>query len=190
MSTFLSVARTVVFAAFVAAAVLATVSWLLRTHRVSPFSGLGGFLRRASDPVMRPVEAGVVRIGGHPRQAGFWLLIGTAVVGILLLWVLQWTADVIQDLRVAAGGGARGMAAFVVGFAYRIVIIAIVVRVVAGWFGAGRYNKWIRPAYVLTDWIVEPLRRVVPPLGAFDVTPLVAWVVLWLLQWFILVVLL
>ncbi len=37
-----------------------------------------------------------------------------------------------------------------------------------------RYSRWIRPAYILTDWMVEPIRRVVPPVGAMDLSPLVA----------------
>ena len=36
----------------------------------------------------------------------------------------------------------------------------------------------MRPAYTLTDWIVEPLRKIVPPFGLVDFTPLVAWVLL------------
>jgi YggT family protein len=190
MHTFLSVTRNVVFAVFLAAVIVAAASWLVRTHRVSPFGSLGGFLRRASDPILRPVENRVVRAGGHPRQAGFWLVIGTALVGILLLGALQWMADTAQDLRLAAAGGVPGVLAFVVGIAYTVVVVALIVRVVASWFGRERFTRWLRPAYVLTDWIVEPLRRVVPPFGAIDVTPLVAWLVLWLLKQFIYFVLL
>lgn len=190
MSTFLSVARFVVLAVFLVAAFAGTASWLVRTRRISPFGGLGGFLRRASDPILRPVETRVVNMGGHPAQASFWLVIGTAVIGILLLTLLEWGASAIVALRAAAGGGARAIAAFVVGIAYSIVVVAIVIRVVASWFGLGRYTRWLRPAYVLTDWIVEPLRRAVPAMGAIDVTPLVAWLVLWLLRQFILRVLL
>jgi len=54
--------------------------------------------------------------------------------------------------------------------------------VIASWFGLFRYSRWIRPAYILTDWIVEPLRRVVPPLGTMDVSPLVAWLGLYLIR--------
>jgi YggT family protein len=190
MSTFLSVARLVVLAVFLVAAFAGTASWLVRTRRVSPFGGLGGFLRRVSDPIVRPVETRVVRAGGHPAQASFWLVIGSAVAGILLLTVLEWSASAVVALRAAAGGGARAIAAFVVGIAYTVVILALVVRVVASWFGLGRYTRWLRPTYLLTDWIVEPLRRVVPAVGALDITPLVAWLVLWLVKRFILVVLL
>jgi len=190
MSTFLSVARIVVLTVFLVAAFAGTASWLVRTRRISPFGGLGGFLRRASDPIIRPVETRVVRMGGHPAQASFWLVIGSAVIGILLLTVLEWGTSAFLALRSAAGGGARAMAAFVVGIAYTVVVVALVVRVVAGWFGLGSYTRWLRPAYLLTDWIVEPLRRVVPAVGAIDITPLVAWLVLWLVKRFILVVLL
>jgi YggT family protein len=54
--------------------------------------------------------------------------------------------------------------------------------VIAGWFGLFRYSRWIRPAYILTDWIVQPIRRIVPPLGSLDMSPIVAWLALMLLR--------
>ena len=54
--------------------------------------------------------------------------------------------------------------------------------VFSSWFGAGRYNKWIRWSYQLTDWLVEPLRRALPPFGMFDLSPLAAYFVLWMLR--------
>ena len=46
----------------------------------------------------------------------------------------------------------------------------------------GRWpNRWLRPAYRITDWIVEPLRRVIPPIGVIDITPLAAWLLLQIL---------
>src|SRR2546426_883957 len=41
---------------------------------------------------------------------------------------------------------------------------------------------WVRPAYALTDWLVEPIRRVLPPAGGLDWSPLAAWLVLWVLK--------
>jgi YggT family protein len=63
-----------------------------------------------------------------------------------------------------------------------VLFIALVVRVLGVWFGAFRYSRWMRPAYALTDWLVEPLRRMLPPFGMFDMSPLVAWLVLWVIQ--------
>jgi uncharacterized protein YggT (Ycf19 family) len=47
----------------------------------------------------------------------------------------------------------------------------------------------MRPVYFLTDWVIKPLRRVIPPLGMIDITPLVAWIALRIvLSWLVRVV--
>ncbi len=190
MFTVVSVARFVVLAVFLGALFAGGASWLVRTRRVSPFGPLGRFLRGASDPIMRPVETRLVRMGGHPGQASFWLIMVAAVGGILLISLLDWLARLTVGMQVAFAGGIRGVLAFSVRLTYSILIVALIVRVVGQWFGVGRYTPWMRPAYWLTDWVVEPLRRVVPPFGPFDITPLVAWLLLWLLRQFMLVILL
>ena len=60
--------------------------------------------------------------------------------------------------------------------------LALLVRVLGTWFNQGRYSPWTRWAYPLTDWFMVPLQRVVPTLGMLDITPIVAYVGLGLLQ--------
>jgi YggT family protein len=38
----------------------------------------------------------------------------------------------------------------------------------------------------LTDWLIQPIRRILPPVGMLDFSPLVAWLVLTLLRGFVL----
>jgi YggT family protein len=175
-------ARTAVFAAFAASVLVALAGWLVRTRRVSPFGPLGRALRRASDPVLRPVETRLVRLGGNPVHAGWWLVVGVAAAGVLLLAGLNWAMGVVRGFLWARAAGPRGSAAFLADLAYRVLVLALVVRVAASWFGYGRYTRWTRPTYVLTDWLVEPVRRLLPPMGRLDWSPLVAWLVLWLLR--------
>ena len=174
--------RYVVFGLVVLAALVALGSWLVRTRRVSPFGFLGRTLRRVTDPVLRPVERRLHRMGGNPANAGGWLIVLTAIAGIVLLSLLGWLVQTFFVAEAAANAGPKMTIALIIAMVYRILVIALIVRVVAAWFGLFRYSKWIRPAYILTDWIVEPLRRVVPPFGAMDVTPLVAWFALWILR--------
>jgi len=63
-----------------------------------------------------------------------------------------------------------------------VLVVALFVRVLGSWFGLFRYARGLRAVYRLTDWVVEPLRRVLPPAAGFDWSPLAAWVVLWLLR--------
>ena len=74
------------------------------------------------------------------------------------------------------------MLAFLIGALYSVLFAALLLRVIGSWFGLFRYSRWMRPAYALTDWLVEPIRRLLPPMGALDWSPLVAWLVLWLLK--------
>ena len=178
----LTLVRYSVFALVALAALAAVASWLVRTRRVSPFSALGRGLRSATDPILRPVERRLVRMGGNPVHAGGWLVVLTAVAGLILISLLGWLLTTFQGVQLAAHGGTRATLAMIVHLAYRILVFAILVRVIASWFGAFRYSRWVRPAYILTDWIVEPIRRFVPPLGPFDVSPLVAWLALWVLR--------
>jgi len=174
--------RYLVFAAFAGSALVALASWLVRTRRISPFGTLGRTLRTASDPLIRPVETRLVRAGGNPVHAGWWLVVAVAAAGVLLITLWNWLVDTAYAVTAAFAAGPRAAIALTVVVAYRIIVAALVVRVLAGWFGYFRYARWVRPAYALTDWLVEPIRRVLPPAGGLDWSPLAAWLVLWVLK--------
>lgn len=181
----LIIVRYVVFGVFLLAVVVALLSWLVRTRRVSPFSAIGRGMRQMTDPLLRPIEHLVVRRGGNPVQAGWWLVILVAVIGVLVVSLAQWLIESWNDLSGAATIGPRALAGLAVGVIYDILFVAILIRVVASWLGAFRYNKWMRPVYWLTDWIVEPIRRLLPTMGMFDFSPLVALLLLWVLKQFV-----
>ena len=174
--------RYLVFAAFAASVLVALASWLVRARRISPFGALGRALRTASDPLIRPVETRLVRAGGNPVHAGWWLVVAVAVAGVLLMTLWNWLVDTAYAVTAAFAAGPRAAMALAIVVAYRIIVAALVVRVLAGWFGYFRYARWLRPAYALTDWLVEPIRRVLPPAGGLDWSPLAAWLVLWVLK--------
>ena len=174
--------RYVVFAAFAVSVLAAVAGWLVRTRRVSPFSALGRALRAASDPLLRPVETRVVRAGGNPAHAGWWLVVAVAAAGVVLVTLWNWGVETSYEVALGLSMGPRGTLGLLIRFAYKVIVIALVVRVLTSWFGFFRYTKWLRPAYALTDWVVEPIRRVLPPMGALDWSPLAAWLVLWVLR--------
>src|SRR6266540_166119 len=114
MLTAYTVARYVVFAAFAASALVALASWLVRTRRVSPFGAPGRLLRAASDPLIRPVETRLVRSGGNPVHAGWWLVVGVAVAGVVVLATWNWVAEVAYGVIGAFSAGPRYGAALVI----------------------------------------------------------------------------
>src|SRR3989441_7671641 len=127
------VLRYVVFAAFAASVLTALASWLVRTRRISPFGALGRTLRAASDPLIRPVETRLVRAGGNPVHAGWWLVVGVAAAGVVVLAAWNWLAEVAYGVTAALSAGPRYAGAMLVQLAYKIVVAALVVRVLASW---------------------------------------------------------
>ena len=47
------------------------------------------------------------------------------------------------------------------------------------------YSPWVRWAFTLSEPILRPLRQVVPTLGMVDVTPIIAYLLLGLLERFL-----
>ena len=175
------VLRVLVLVVGVTAAALAIGSWAVTTRRISPFSRLARLIRRVSDPVLLPLETWMVQRGSNPQNAPWWMLAIAIVGGIVVLTAAGWLLQTTARLTAAGQSGPRELVRLVIYLAVQVVLLSLIVRVVASWFGSGRFSAWLRPVYRLTDWIVEPLRRFIPPIGIIDVTPLVAWVLLQIL---------
>src|SRR5438046_10155477 len=133
-----TLARYTVFAAFSLSVLVASASWLVRARRVSPFGALGRTLRAVSDPLIRPVEARLVRLGGNPVNAGWWLVVVVAVAGVVLLSLLDWAVRTLYGIAAAAGRGPRAMLGFLIGALHGLVFAAPLVRVIGAGFGGFR----------------------------------------------------
>ncbi|MSR06781.1 MAG: YggT family protein [Gemmatimonadetes bacterium] len=170
----LQIIRYSVFAIFAGAGLVALGGWAVRTRQVNPFSRPGRFLRGATDPVLEPIENWLVKTGGNPQSAGWWLFGGALVGGIVVVSLAQWVLGQVAFVSGSANS-IRGIARLLAFYGFRLLQLALIVRVMGSWVGAGRYSRWVRPAYVLTDWMLVPLGRIIPPVGMFDITPIIAW---------------
>jgi len=157
------------------------IDWLVRTRRLSPFGAVARFFRRVVDPLLEPVERRVVRAGGMPSAAPWWALVAAVVGGILLILLLRALQDVVYQLAVASQS-ARGLYALFVKWTFGILWLALIIRVAASWLRLSPYSRWIRWSVSLTEWLLRPLRRWIPPVGMMDVTPIAAIIVLWIMK--------
>jgi YggT family protein len=181
-TTINAAARYTVAAVFFISLLVAVLYWTARREKINAFGWLARTTRRLLDPIMVPLERRVIRFGGSPRDAPIWLVGFVVVLGLLLLAFVDWLIGAGYYAQALAHGGFREWARFAVDVAYFVLSAAIIVRVVGTWLGMGRYNRWSRPAYWLTDWLVEPIRRRLPPFGFIDLSPVAAYVVLWMVH--------
>lgn len=182
LATAYAALRLLVFVVAVVTTVGAVASWLVRTRRISPFSGTARAIRRATDPWIVPMERRVVRHGGTPATAPWWTLAVVVVGGVILLSLVQFLLGEIVRASAALSAGPAGILHLLVTWTFAILQIALIVRVLSSWVGGSPYSKWLHWSFVLTEWMLAPLRRVVPSIGMIDITPIIAYILLRLAQ--------
>ena len=178
----LTLLRYLIFAAVAVIALGALAAMAVQRRLVNPFGPLARGIRRATDPLLHPFERRILRAGGNPQSAPWWLLGTTLVLGILAITAAEWIAGEAVLLRAAASGGAGSLLGLLVDWAFGLLMLALIVRVIGSWIGIGPHTWWMRPAWIATEWFLTPLRRVLPPFGPFDLSPLAAWFLLSLLR--------
>lgn len=173
--------RSVAVVLLVVALVLATLAWAVRTRRIGAFSGVARFVRKVVDPMLAPVERRLGRTGVSMANMP-WL----AVLVLLMLlagavFIVDGVRDALVGAYLASARGPSGLLVLAVSWTFGVLRLALLVRVITSWVG-GTYSAIGRLASRLTDWFVEPLRRLLPPMGGIDISPILAWFLLGLVQ--------
>jgi YggT family protein len=70
----------------------------------------------------------------------------------------------------------------VIFWSFTLLRIAILVRVIASWLPIGPFSPWVRWSFTLTEPLMRPLRRVIPPFRQIDLTPLIVFFGLGILE--------
>jgi len=170
--------KTVLLWIAVVFAAICGLDWAVRTRKISPFNAIARFCRSTVDPLIAPIERKVVRAGGTPASAPLWALAAVVVGGILLLSFLDVVRTQIVLSMVAGQNGAAGIFHLLVSWTFWILKFALIVRVISSWLPISPYSGWIRWSYALSEPILAPLRRIVPNLGGLDITPILAYFLL------------
>lgn len=64
----------------------------------------------------------------------------------------------------------------------QILSFAILARVIVSWISPNMDNPIMRVLYEVTEPVLSPLRQFIPRLGMFDITPVIALILIQLLQ--------
>lgn len=178
----LAVIRPLVLGAAVFTGLGALATWAVQTKRISPFSGVARFTRKSVDPLFAPAERRLLLSGGQPAHAPWWTLGAVVIGGLLLISAMQFIISQLAFADMAARSGPRGIIRLIIIWSFSVVKLAIIARVIASWVGGSAYKKWWRWAFAITDPILTPLRRALPTFGPIDLSPLVAYFGLSILQ--------
>ena len=172
-----------VIGCIVAIIVLVLLRLLANKADLNPFAWSSLTIRRLTDPFIGPVRRALMGFGVDPKYAPLVTILMAVLVGWFALQLVASITNTLAGIMVSLNNGA-GVA--VIGYIlYGLVslyVLLIFIRIVFSWGMASYSNRLMRFLVNTTEPMLGPLRRVVPLVGAFDISPIVAFIILWLLQ--------
>jgi len=173
-----------VTAIIVAAIVLIVLRSIFNYMDVNPFSWLAVTLRRSTEPVLAPVRAVLIGFRLDPKVAPFIAVILIIVAGYLVVLVVGAILNTIAGIIYATSSRPLGAPVAIIGYLLfgflSLYTLAIFIRIIFSWVGMRYANPLMRFVFGITEPLLGPLRRTVPPVGMFDISPIVAFIILWI----------
>lgn len=145
--------------------------YLLARVRADFYNPLSQFLVKATNPVLKPLRR---IIPGY---------LGVDWPSIILLFFFQ-AVEITLIALVSAGRIPAPAGLFVLTLAYLLKTViyvhmfVILIQIVISWINPGAYNPITVLMYQLSEPILKPARRLIPPAGGFDWSPLVVLIIM------------
>jgi len=150
---------------------------------LNPFSWSSLTIRRLTDPFIAPVRRALMRYGVDPKYAPLVLILLTILLGWFALTLIHGLANTIAGLIFGlTSGRIVALLGYVIYGLVSIYIMLVFVRIILSYTTLGYRNRVMRFLMNVTEPLLGPLRRIVPTVGMFDISPLVAFIILWILQ--------
>ncbi len=177
--------QAIVIAIVTIVALLMMVRLILNYIDPNPFGAVGRFeyfLKKKTDGIVRPSANFLAGLGIDTKIAPLITIFAFCIFGYFfleLLFNVFFTIDGVTS-SVIEGNLVRLIGFSLYGF-LGIYSLLIVMRVVFSWFMSWM-NPLMRFLMRITDPILEPFRRVIPPIGVIDISPIILLFILWFLQ--------
>jgi len=150
---------------------------------LNPFSWASRTLRRLTDGFVMPVRATLREVGVDPKFAPLVVILVSILLGYFILRFVGTVATTLEGaITSARSGNFFGVLGFVLYGLISIYILMIFVRIIFSWGMVSYSNRVMRFLVDATEPLLGPLRRTIPPLGRMDISPIVAFLILWLFQ--------
>jgi YggT family protein len=107
------------------------------------------------------------------------------IAAMLVLAGMEMISSLLRQAVMATTVGGAGLLLLAVRWTFGVLTFALLVRVVASWVPSLGASRWVRWSYGATEWMLRPLRGLIPSLGVIDITPIVAYFALQLLQYLV-----
>lgn len=160
----------VLFGAYILVVMLRFILQLVKADFYNPVSQL---IVKLTSPLLKHMRRVIPGFGGIDLSSVVLML---ALKSIELSLILTLVGLPVSFMVIAWAVPE------LIKLAFNVFIFSILIQVILSWVNPGAYN----PATALISYIVDPIlrpaRRIIPPLGGLDLSPMLAMIGLYLLQ--------
>jgi YggT family protein len=167
----------------VALIVLMLIRLIVDGADLNPFGATYRNVRRLSDPFVAPARGFLRQFFADPKYAPIIVIVVVILTGLLAWNLLGTLFQMVQGITWALRmGSLPALLGFVFHGLISIYILMIFLRVIFSMAMVSYTNRLMRFLFHTTEPLLGPLRKKVPPVGRWDISPIVAFIILWLLQ--------
>src|SRR5262249_47935932 len=130
-----------------------------------------------------PARRMLMGVAVDPKFAPLIVILITILLGWSLLSLARAVGSTLLGflLSLKALNPTMAIGCLIYG-AISVYLILILIRIVFSWGMVSYSNRLMRFLVNSTEPLLGPLRRIIPPLGMIDISPIFALLILWLLQ--------
>lgn len=140
--------------------------FLLAWVRADFYNPVSQFLVKITNPVLVPLRRIIPPVGGVD-MASVVLMLAVQMLGIALILLLRGGGVPLQALVFVS-------LTELVDLLFKVFIYGILIQAILSWVNPGTYNPAVSLLHSLTEPVLRPARRLLPPIGGLDLSPLVA----------------
>ncbi len=149
--------------------------FLLQLARADFYNPVSQFVVRVTNPAVKPLRRVIPGVMGIDF-ASLVLALLVQMVALALIY-LMFGAGIPNPLLLLIWA-VIGVVAMIV----NIYFIAILASIILSWVASGSYNPTVTLIHQLTEPVMAPFRKLLPPLGGLDLSPILVFLLINVVQ--------
>ena len=139
--------------------------FILQYMRADFYNPLSQFIVKATQPLLRPMRRYIPGYSGLDLSA------------LVLMLVLQFLEILLVNLIIGQPTGLAGLGVLAIAkllmLTSYVFMFSIFILVILSWIQPQGYNPLVGLMQTFADPLMRPARRLIPPMGGLDLSPLV-----------------
>ena len=175
----------VVWIAFLVFLTLLILRLIFNYADPNPFGAVGRFgfkIRKITERFVYPAARLLANFRVDVRLAPIVTMLIALILTYFALSILFETFFVIEKLREnTVNGNVKAFIGFAIYAVLDVLILFIFIRFISSWFVIAR-NTFLGFVRRVTDPILLPVQKLIPPIGMFDISAMIVLILISLLQ--------